>query len=232
MNDTIIRFGIYRRVEHAICLTSFVTLVLTGLAQRFYSAHWAEWLIVNGGGIDVIRLIHRATGVIFTVSVAVHIAAACYGVIFKHWQPSMVVNKKDFTDAIANLKFYLGLSNDHAKCDRYDYKQKFEYWGVLLGGILMITTGFILWFPTQFFTLFPFLPGQIIPAAKLTHSNEAMLAFLIIVTWHIYGAVFSPEVFPLDTSIFTGKISKKRMEHEHPLELEKLSHSTDSCKKD
>lgn len=232
MNDTIIRFGIGRRVEHMVCLITFVILVVTGLAQRFYSAHWADWVIVNGGGIDMIRFIHRATGVIFTLSILTHIAVAFYGVVFKHWQPSMVVNKKDFTDAIVNLKYYFGLSNEQAKCDRYDYKQKFEYWGVLLGGILMITTGFILWFPTQFFSLLPFLPGQIIPAAKLTHSNEAMLALLIIVIWHIYNAVFSPEVFPLDTSIFTGKISKKRMQHEHPLELERLSHPTDACKKD
>ncbi|MFI5323980.1 MAG: hypothetical protein ACHQ6U_10705, partial [Thermodesulfobacteriota bacterium] len=49
--------------------------------------------------------------------------------------------------------------------------------------------------------------------------NEALLAFLVIVIWHIYNAIFSPEVFPLDTSIFTGKISRERMLHEHPLEL-------------
>jgi hypothetical protein len=30
---------------------------------------------------------------------------------------------------------------------------------------------------------------------------------------------FSPEVFPLDTAIFTGKISRERMLHEHPIEL-------------
>jgi hypothetical protein len=49
-----------------------------------------------------------------------------------------------------------------------------------------------------------------------------MMAFLIIVTWHIYNAVFSPEVFPLDTSIFTGRISVERMRHEHPIEYERI----------
>ncbi len=80
----------------------------------------------------------------------------------------------------------------------------------------MLTTGFVLWFPVE---VTRFLPGELIPAAKTAHSMEALLAFLVIVTWHIYNAIFSPEVFPLDTTIFTGKISRDRMIHEHPNEL-------------
>jgi hypothetical protein len=49
------------------------------------------------------------------------------------------------------------------------------------------------------------------------------LAFLVIIVWHLYNAIFSPEVFPLDTSIFTGKISVSRMKHEHPLEYERIT---------
>ena len=62
-----------------------------------------------------------------------------------------------------------------------------------------------------------------IPAAKAAHSNEALLAFLVIVVWHLYNSIFSPEVFPLDTAIFTGKISVSRMKHEHPLEYERIT---------
>jgi hypothetical protein len=29
-------------------------------------------------------------------------------------------------------------------------------------------------------------------------------------------------VFPVDTTIFTGRISEERMRHEHPLEYERL----------
>jgi hypothetical protein len=83
----------------------------------------------------------------------------------------------------------------------------------------MITTGFILWFPVEVARL---LPGEVIPAAKAAHSNEALMAFLVIIIWHIYNAVFSPEVFPLDTAIFTGLISRERMVHEHPIELARI----------
>jgi formate dehydrogenase gamma subunit len=216
------RFHPLRSVEHHLNALSFAILVVTGLSQRYHDASWAQWVIVNVGGIDQARLIHRSTGVFMVALLAVHISTALYGVLMRNWRPTMIITKKDFTDVIENLKYYFGMSEHPARCDRFDYKQKFEYWGVVVGGVLMGMTGLILWFPTVAFQLIPFLPGQVIPAAKALHSNEAMLAFLVIVVWHIYNAVFSPEVFPLDTAIFTGKISVARMIHEHPVEYEEM----------
>ena len=165
------------------------------------------------------RLIHRFCGIFFTLLCAVHIIVASGGVLLKRFHPSMVITLNDFRDAIDNLKYYFGITNHPARCGRYDYKQKFEYWGVVVGGMLMIGTGLILWFPV---TASRFLPGEIIPAAKAAHTNEALLAFLVIVIWHVYNSIFSPEVFPLDTAIFTGSISRERMVHEHPLELAQI----------
>lgn len=221
--DYIKRFSTARIIEHQANALAFIALVVTGLSQRFHDSHLAEWIIVNLGGIDNARFIHRFTGVIFALLTLQHILVASFGVVFRKWPASMVITGKDFTDAIENIRYYLGMSDRPARCDRYDYKQKFEYWGVVVGGVVMVMTGVVLWFPTKVFSLLPFLPGQIIPAAKATHTNEALLAFLVIVIWHIYNAVFSPEVFPLDTSIFTGKISKERMVHEHPVEYERIT---------
>lgn len=99
--------------------------------------------------------------------------------------------------------------------DRYDYRQKFEYWGVVLGALIMIITGLILWFPTYFTYV---LPGELVPAAKEAHGGEALLAFLVIVVWHLYSVHLSPVQFPGDSSIFTGRVSTEKMLHEHPLE--------------
>ncbi len=212
------RFSIYRIIEHQIAMVCFAILVVTGLSQKFHEYSLSQWIIINLGGVDSVRIIHRYTGLIFTILTVLHIFVASVGVIFRKWQTSMVINKKDFTDAIDNLKYYFGVTDQPAKCDRYDYKQKFEYWGVVIGGILMIVTGLLLWFPTL---AVKYLPGEFIPAAKAAHTNEALLAFLVIITWHLYNSIFSPEVFPLDTSIFVG-ISVKRMIHEHPLEYERI----------
>lgn len=217
------RFNLYRILEHQANAIAFLILTVTGLSQKFHASGWAEWIILTLGGIDTVRVIHRTTGFIFVILLLQHISVGAYGLLFRRWTPSIIIHKKDFTDAIDNLKYYFGITDSPARCDRYDYKQKFEYWGVIAGGMLIIVTGLTLWFPSELFRLLPFLPGQIIPAAKAAHSNEALLAFLVIVIWHIYNSIFSPEVFPLDTSIFTGKISEERMIHEHPLEYERLT---------
>jgi len=135
---------------------------------------------------------------------------------------SLVPTRKDFTDAVQMLKYYLGTSDEPAHFDRFDYRQKFEYWGLVFGGIIMITTGLVLYLPIL---TTRYLPGEVIPAAKLAHGNEGLMAFLVVILWHIYNAHLSPDVFPFDKSIFTGKISLERMQHEHPLELARIKES-------
>lgn len=218
-DNRIRRFHTGRIIEHWIALVTFIILVSTGLTQKFYPLDISQWFIMKSGGIDNVRLIHRYTGIIFSLAAIVHIITGIIGVVFKGWQPSMIINKNDFTDITHNIRYYLGMENHPARCDRYDYKQKFEYWGVIIGGILMIATGAILWFPI---TVAKYLPGEIIPAAKALHTNVAFVIFIITALWHIYNSIFSPEVFPLDTSIFTGYISRDRMIREHPLELARM----------
>jgi len=210
------RFGIPRIVEHWITMLTFGILVATGLAQSFFSLDISRWIILKLGGIDNIRLLHRSTGVVFVIATLSHVVIAGTGVVLKGWQPSMVINANDFMDVIHDIRYYLGIENSPALCDRYTYKQKFEYWGILTGSLLMISTGLILWFSVL---VTRFLPGELIPVAKALHSNEALVIVLLIAVWHIYNSIFSPEVFPLDTSIFTGYISRERMIREHPIEL-------------
>ncbi len=217
--DRVRRFSPARITEHWMHVLTFCVLVSTGLSQRFYSLAVSQWIILHLGGIDSVRLIHRFAGIVFSLGVVTHLTVATIGIVYRKWQPSMVITKKDFTDVVHNIKYYLGLENSPTRGGRYTYKQKFEYWGILTGVLLMMVTGAILWFPT---VVTKFLPGEIIPAAKVLHTNEALVVFLIIAIWHIYNAIFSPEVFPLDTSMFTGYLSKERMLREHPEELDEL----------
>jgi len=54
------------------------------------------------------------------------------------------------------------------------------------------------------------------------HTNQAMLTLVLIAVWHMYDSIFNPDVFPIDTSIFSGYIERERVEKDHPLELEYL----------
>jgi formate dehydrogenase gamma subunit len=213
------RFSTFRIIEHWMIVFSSIILLATGLCQRFWHVESAQWFILRMGGIDIVRLVHRYAGLFFAMEIIIHVAVAFAGVATKKWESSMFITRDDLVAAVHNIRYYFGLEDHPAQCDRYDYMEKFEYWTILIGGFLMIGTGAVLWLPTLVTRI---LPGEIIPAAKVLHSNEAMLIFLINAIWHIYNSIFSPEVFPLDTSIFTGYISRERMVREHPLELARL----------
>ena len=215
------RFSKFRIAEHWIFMLTFVILVTTGLSQKFYSLDISMWVIFRLGGIDYVRLIHRYAGVLFLAVTVVHVMTAIVFIASKKWRPSMIITGKDFSDVIQNIKYYVGMRSRPALCARYNYRQKFEYWGVLISAFIMIGTGLILWFPA-FFS--PILPGEIIPASQVMHTNHGLLIFLIIALWHVYNSIFSPEIFPVDTSMFTSYISRERMVREHPIELARIEH--------
>ena len=212
-------FSPARRVEHLILLLLFVTLAATGLAQTFHHADTARQLIYAVGGIDVLRSIHHWAGVALVALLALHVVVAVTGIAARGWRPSMLVSLQDWRDVAQNVRFYLGLAANPAACDRYDYKQKFTYWTVLAGIALMALTGFMLWFPMETTGL---LPASVIPLAASLHSHYALVILLVLAVWHVYDSVFSPDVFPLNTSIFTGRMTRRRMQALHPRELERL----------
>ncbi|MFL5262761.1 MAG: formate dehydrogenase subunit gamma [Anaeromyxobacteraceae bacterium] len=218
-DNTIVRFTVKQRVEHLATMLVFTLLCVTGLPQKFYGTGWAQNLVGVFGGIDSARWIHRFCGWTLALSTVFHFGSALFTIAGKQTRLTMIPTQRDFTDAMDTLRYYLGLKDHGPAYDRYDYKQKFEYWGLVFGNVIMIFTGIVLIFPTAVAAI---LPGQLVPAAKVAHSNEGLMAFLVITIWHIYNAHLNPDVFPFDTCIFTGKISRERMEHEHPLELAHL----------
>jgi formate dehydrogenase subunit gamma len=217
MTEYFTRFSLRQRIEHACVGLLFIILAVTGLTQEFFPMRWAEWMILTMGGIDRVRWVHRGAGIVFTVLVVWHVGAGLWQVATGRARPSIVPTRKDFQDAILMLRYYLRISEEQPRFGRFDYRQKWEYWGMLIGSIVMIVTGFMLYFPVL---TTRFLPGEIIPAAMMAHGREGLLAFLVVITWHLFNAHLSPEAFPFDPSIFTGKIIQERMEKEHPLEYE------------
>ena len=220
MKETFVRFTRRQRVEHVLVMSLFLALAVTGFPQKFSDSGWARGILALMGGVEIARAIHRFAGIAFAVLAVVHIGTAIVLVVSGRSRPSMIPHRKDFADAIRTLRYYLGISEEQALFDRFDYRQKFEYWGLLMGGLLMVATGLMLYLPLLVTRV---LPGVMIPVAKVAHSNEGLMAFLVVITWHIYNAHLNPDVFPFDFSIFTGKISRHRMETEHPLELQRLT---------
>jgi len=218
--EEFVRFDWRARLEHLLLMVSFIALVVTGAPQRFYYTPWGEALVLAMGGIEMVRTIHRLFAAMLILESVFHAVNLAYGLVTNRRVPAMLPQLKDLKDLVRQLLYYFGRRKKGPDFGRYDYAQKFEYWGVVWGTAVMILTGLVMIFPAQFTTL---LPGELVPAAKGVHGGEALLALLVIVTWHLYGTHLKPSKFPFDATIFTGKISQSRMLEEHPLEYAQMT---------
>jgi hypothetical protein len=110
---------------------------------------------------------------------------------------------------VAHNKWFFG-KGPKPSFDRWTYWEKFDYfavfWGVFIIGFRVdhVVPGI----------LHPFLPGWTINMAHIIHSDEALLAAGFIFSIHFFNTHFRIEKFPMDTVIFSGRISKTEMLHE------------------
>jgi formate dehydrogenase subunit gamma len=219
------RFSLRQSIEHIALMVIFTFLAATGLLQRFYTVPLAEWTILHVGGVEVLRLVHRVFALAFVGALAYHFAFLVWGLLVRRSGQSMLVTTRDFSDVMKSLRYGLGMSHERPAFGRFNYRQKFEYWGLIFGSVIITVTGLILMFPVQ---VTRFLPGQFVAASVVMHGWEATLAVLTILVWHLYEVVLRPEIFPADTSIFTGRISAERLKEEHELEFVRLMKQGDA----
>jgi formate dehydrogenase gamma subunit len=212
-----LRFMVSDRVLHLLLLISFSVLALTGLVQMFADYSISVTLIRAMGGIEQTRVFHHTAAVILILTSIAHAVQVGYRVYVQRKSMSMLPTLGDVTDFVAAVKYNAGLSKQRPHFPRFNFMEKVEYWAVVWGTVLMTITGYVLWNPVL---VTQYLPGEVVPAAKIAHGMEAVLAVLSILTWHVYFV----HVKVFNKSMFTGRLTEHEMEEEHPLELERIRH--------
>jgi formate dehydrogenase gamma subunit len=214
-----LRFTVSERVEHWVFITSFIILGLTGLAQKYSSYPLSSLVVVSVRGIENLRLIHHVAAVVMMLAAIYHIGALGYRIYVNRARLTMLPVISDVINAYHALLYYIGRRKDPPQQGRYTFEEKIEYWAVVWGTVVMAVTGFMMWNPIATSKIFP---GQFIPAAKVAHGLEAVLAILAILIWHMYQ-VF---IRHFNKSMFIGKISEEDMLHDHPIELADIKAGT------
>jgi cytochrome b subunit of formate dehydrogenase len=206
------RFSLVDRAQHVLMLLSFTTLAITGLAQKFALSPVSLFIVRAWGGIENLRATHHVAAIILMLVAIVHIIELGYKAFVLGAGLSMLPGFQDVKDAWLALTYNLGFGKSRPQMGRYTFEEKAEYWALIWGIVIMGLTGFVMWNPLATIKLFP---GDIIPAAKVAHGAEAILAVLAIIVWHMYAV----HLKRFNKSMWTGMLTETEMLHEHPLEL-------------
>ncbi|UCC44861.1 MAG: cytochrome b/b6 domain-containing protein, partial [Candidatus Zixiibacteriota bacterium] len=127
----------------------------------------------------------------------------------------MIPRPRDIVDFVRTVLFFVGRRSAGPKFGRFSFIEKFDYWAVYWGMVIMIGSGIIMWFKEWF-------PKYLYDIGREAHSDEGLLATLAIVIWHFYNVHFNPDVFPMSWVWWHGKLTEDEMKHHHPLEYAEI----------
>ena len=223
------RFTRLQRSMHITMMLSFFALALTGMALKFSYMGWAQAVSTFFGGFESMGFVHRVGAVGLLVVIVMH----AFDVIrYKRrtkqsmWQiitgpDSIIFNGRDLREFIQSIKWFFG-RGERPNYGRYTYWEKFDYFAVGWGVIIIGVTGLVLWFPELFTYV---VPGWAVNVATIIHSDEALLAVGFIFTIHFFNTHFRPDKFPMDPVVFTGQVPLDELKYDKPDEYRALMES-------
>lgn len=223
-DNYVLRFAKAHRFTHVLIVISFLGLAATGLPLMYYYTDWGKVLVELHGGLGITRFLHRVCAVITIFYALYHLFYILKKVAMDrdfsilYGPNSMAPRPQDLIDVFNMFRWFLYLG-PRPKLDRWSYWEKFDYFAVFWGIPVIGLSGLMLWFPS-FFT--KFLPGEVLNVAMIVHSEEALLATAFIFAFHFFHNHLRPENFPMDISIFTGKMTLARFKEERSAEYERL----------
>jgi len=209
--------------RHLIYLTFF--FILTGLPLISEFFHWIAYVFsfpfnflaegnsdMLAAGMQVVRVIHRVTALIFILvtipfSIAMLLRVNRWQVWPERWGLSAI------SEGVSELKKnYVDFG--HARFGKYNIGQKAAFWAFFLGLAVLLVSGFVLWFRDLF-------SAGAVDAARIGHDVAFALIVLTLVL-HIYFALFPRNRYGLEAMFRTGTMDEDIVKGHHPKWHEKI----------
>lgn len=239
-DEIFMRMNLSERIQHFLLIITFLILIVTGLPLLFYNIKFLKSLFSIEQSFYTRGILHRAAAVVMILNLIWHTLYAVFTSRGRNNFKEMIPKFKDLQDAFKIFWHHTGLTRflyrrgilkkffaSHpywlfekpSKYGRYNFIEKFEYWAVGWGSVVMIISGFFMWNVEFSLSLFPLWVHNIF---IILHGYEAILAFLAVIIWHMYNVHLNPESFPMSKIWLNGKITGKELRTLHPLEYEEI----------
>jgi len=213
------RFNRNFRFQHMVMFSSVIILIITGMPIKFPNFILSRFFISLWGGINNSTIVHRIGAGMLIYFMVHHLL---YTVLSRDGRRDfllLIPMPKDIRDAVQNIRYFLGKTDERPKFGRFSYIEKFDYWAVYWGCVIMIGSGAFLWGES---IALKYFPKFVLDIAHEMHSDEALLATLAIVIWHFYNVHFNADRFPGTLMWWHGEISEHEIKEEHPLEYDEI----------
>lgn len=215
--DEVVRLTLNERLQHLALMVCVLVLMVTGLALRYGDTWLGRGLIALEGGMEARGLLHRAASLGLMLLWAYHAGYVVFSRRGHDQLMELLPRWQDLRDLGMVLRQNLGGKGPEPRFGRFDFRQKFQYWAVALGVTAMVPTGLVLWFESQAMAA---LPKWVLDLARVVHSGEGLVIFLVLFLWHLYDTHLRPEVFPMDRTWLTGRMTRKQWQERHAREYE------------
>jgi formate dehydrogenase subunit gamma len=193
----------YERFVHWMLAISCLLLCLTGLGMMYHSLNS---LSVIMGGMKGLKLVHNYTGLIFGVSLVLAIQM--------WWREAGLFVFPEDIDWIMTAGGYLWHVDKVPEVGKYNPGQKMFFLTVAAFGVVMLITGFVMWFPA-------YLSVELVRWTYPLH----VLGFLIIFAFffvHLYlGTIGSPGSV---SAMISGWVTRAWLKKQHPKWLKEMEH--------
>ena len=214
----LLRFSAVHRLWHLGLVVMFMLLSVTGIAWMFYETAWGRGLANLFGGYRTTLEVHRIAGLVMMAGFALHIVYLISRIDWKGFPQSLlgpdtlVFQWIDVKGFFGHLAWVFGL-RELPRFERWSWWEKFDYWAVWWGLMIVGATGLMLYDPVL---TSQYIPGWLLNVALWVHRIEAVLAMGHIFTIHFTVEHWRPSSFPYNASMFDGTVDLEEARHEHP----------------